>query len=106
MNKEQIQKQIDDAVRVFRETLEINYLKKNIPFYGIGIHKYDRLLCGNVSIQRKINGNVRISGDLGKDMIRSSCNGMPITINDWAIYPLAITIFQDNISDKPVEGVK
>jgi len=44
MNKEK-QKQIDNAVRIFKETLENTY-KDEKEFYGIGVHSYQGFLCG------------------------------------------------------------
>lgn len=96
---EERKEQIDNAVRIFRETLEKTYLKNDTEFYGIGIHSYQGLLCGKIQIQRLNNKNLKISGELGKDCINENCQGLPNKFSDWNIYPLVITLFNKNIAE-------
>jgi len=100
MEKQEIQKQIDDAVRIFRESLEMTYLKDGKAFYGIGTHSFQGLLTGNISVNRLKNKNLKISGEIGKACIKQSCEGLPRKFDDWAIYPLVITLFNEDIGEK------
>ena len=94
MNKEEIQKEIDNAVRIFRETLEKSYLDNNKPFYGIGVHRtIEQALCGKIEVQRLNNGNLKISGELQKECFNENCKGMPMKGDDWDIRPIVITLF-------------
>jgi len=94
MNKKEIQKQIDNAVRIFRETLEKSYLKHNSAFYGIGVHgTIEHALCGKIAVQRLNNKNLKISGELDKDCFNEKCNGLPMKASDWDIRPIVITLF-------------
>ena len=109
MKKKEIQKNIDDAVASFRDTLETTYLKKNKPskgkpfngkpFYGIGIHTFTHMFTGNVTFKRLKNGSFKISGCLPKDMIKDDVKGLPMNFNDWKIYPIAITLFNEDVGE-------
>lgn len=100
MEKEEIQKQIDNAVRIFRETLEKTYLRDNKEFYGIGTHSFQGILTGKIQVRRLANENLKISGELGKACINPDCKGLPMKFNDWAIYPLVITLFNKDVGEK------
>ena len=100
MNKKDKREQIDNAVRIFRETLEKTYLgKNNNNFYGIGTHSYQGILNGKVTIRRLKNGNLKISGELGKACINKDCKGLPMNFKDWDIYPLVVTLFNKNVGE-------
>lgn len=94
-----IQKHIDDAVRVYRESLEKTYLETNKPFYGSGFHLLTNLFVGKVSMTRKANGNMRISGELPKIMFKDDCNGLPRNLGDWKILPVVVTWFQEDVAE-------
>ncbi|MFW6007810.1 MAG: hypothetical protein ACOCP8_00985 [archaeon] len=96
MEKEQIQKNIDEAVKVFRETLEKTFLEKEKPFYGIGIHSYTGFLRGKQSVLRLSNGNLKISGEIDKMAFRKECKGLPRKNDDFAIIPMVVTLFQED----------
>jgi len=102
MKKEEIKKQINDAVRIFKETLEFTYLQegKEKAFYGIGTHWLSGLLCGKINFHRLNNGNLRISGELGKEMFNEKCKGLPNKFEDYDIFPMVITLFNKNIGVK------
>jgi len=94
MKKKEIKKEIDNAVRIFRETLEKSYLDNNKPFYGIGVHgTIEQALCGSIEVQRLKNKNLRICGELQKDCFNKNCTGMPMKCDDWDIRPIVITLF-------------
>ena len=92
MTKKQIQLNINESVNKFKEALENTFLKNKVPFYGIGIHKYFDMLRGKVSLSRKSNGNLRISGELLNQMFKPECTGLPRNIYDYNIYPLIVTL--------------
>lgn len=100
MNEKETKKQIDNAVRIFRETLEKTYLKNGLDFHGIGIEKLTNFLSGKVSIQRKANGNLRLSGELPKVMFNDNCKNLPNELLDWDIFPIVITFFNKKFEDK------
>ena len=100
MNKKEIQKEIDNSVRIFKETLEKTYLKDNREFYGIGQHSFIGFLSGKINVQRKNNGNLRVSGEISKDAFNEKCIGLPNKFDDWYIYPLVITLFNKNVGVK------
>ncbi len=100
MKKQEIKKQIDDSVKIFREMLERTYLKRGKEFYGIEIHWFSNILCGEIQLSRKKNGNLRISGELGKEFINKKCEGLPRNFNDWEIFPLVVTLFNKDIGVK------
>lgn len=103
MEKEEIKKQIDDAVRIFRETLKETYLKGKkgkLEFYGIGVHSFLNIFQGNINLTRKNNGNLKVSGEIGKQAFNEKCKGLPNSFDDWNIYPLIITLFNKDIGDK------
>jgi hypothetical protein len=99
MEKQEIQKQISDAVRIFEQALEKTYLDKNKELYGIGVHSFQGLLCGKISVSRLKSGNLRISGEIGKEAINKDCDGLPRTLKDWDIYPLVITLFNKDFDE-------
>ena len=98
MKKEEIQNNINVAVRVFKETLEKTYLETETPFYGIGIHGYTRFLTGNIKETRLSNGNLKISGEIDKVAFREECKGLPRNSKDWAIHPMVVTLFNEDFS--------
>jgi hypothetical protein len=102
--KEEKKIQIDNAVRIFRETLEKTYNKEGIEFYGIGMHSYQGILCGKINIQRLKNKNLKISGELGKDCINEKCIGLPRGLLDYDIYPMVITLFNRDIGNKELSS--
>ena len=107
MKIKEIQKQINNAVSIFRETLEKTYLKKGREFYGIGTHSFQGILCGKIEVRRLKNENLKISGELGKDCINKECKGLPMKFSDWDIYPLVITLFNKDIGiEEPTKEVK
>lgn len=97
MNKKEIKKNIDDATRIFRETLEKTYLENDKEFHGIGIHKFMTFFTGKVSHQRLSNGNLKICGEIGKKLLDEKCKGLPRKYDDFQIYPLVITLFNKEI---------
>lgn len=97
MEKKEIKKNIENAVKIFRETLEATYLEKNRALYAIGIHTFNSLLTGQISETRKNNGNLKISGELAKVMFTKKLVGIPRELKDWAIYPLVVTLFNEDI---------
>ena len=100
MEKEKIKKNIDKAVKVFREVLEKTYLKKNRAFYGIGCHHIMDIFCGKISQTRKSNSNLRICGELPHTIIKGK-KGIPNRIDDWKVFPMAIGLF--NVDPKSLE---
>jgi len=101
MNKQEIQKEIDNAVRIFRETLEKSYLDTGKPFYGIGVHgSIEAALCGKISVQRLNNKNLKISGELKRDCFNEKCTGMPMKWDDWDIRPVVITLFNKKFDNQ------
>ena len=105
MDKKEIKKQIEDSVRIFRETLEKTYLKDGKEFYGIGLHSIQRFLCGKIEVRRLKNENLKISGEIGKDAINSNCKGLPNKFLDWDIFPIVITLFNKDVGDKEPKEV-
>lgn len=99
MEIKEIQKQVNNAVRIFKETLEKTYLKKGKEkaFYGIGTHWFTSFLCGNVNILRLKNENLKISGELPKVTFNKKCKGLPFKFNDFDIFPMVITLFNKDI---------
>lgn len=95
MNNEQ---KIASSVRVFKETLEATY--KDRKFYGIGTHALCNFFIGKISMTRLKNGNIKISGEIGKDCISDKCIGLPNKYDDWAIFPLIVTLFNKNFEEK------
>lgn len=91
--KEQKKKEIDNAVRIFRESLEKTYLKEENEFYGIGLHSIKNFMTGKCEFRRLKNGNLKISGEVPKDAFNIKCQGLPLKFKDWDIYPLVITLF-------------
>jgi hypothetical protein len=94
-DKEQIKKNIEDSVRIFRETLEETYLKEgsDLPFYGIGVHSLMRFFEGKCEKRRTNDGRLRMSGYLPKVIFNEKCKGLPLTSKDYNICPLVITLF-------------
>lgn len=84
--------QIDDAVRVFRESLEIMYLKKNKELYGVGLFSLEGFFSGKINIQRLKSGNLRMSGEVSKLAINEKCIGLPMKPEDWDIKPIVVTL--------------
>lgn len=99
MNKEEIQKEIDSAVKVFKESLEKAYLEKEKAFYGIGMHTYFGALTGKISEHRLNDGSLRISGCLPKILFNEKCKGLPRNIDDYDIYPLVVTLFNKKFEE-------
>ena len=97
MQKKEIKKNIDYAVGVFREALEKLYLERNKPFYGVGIHSFTNFLSGICVINRKNSGALKISGEIQKEVFKDSCKGIPMNLDDYKIYPIVITLFQDDV---------
>ena len=93
MEKEEIQREINKAVNIFKVCLEKTYLEDNIPFYGINYESFLSSLRGKINNHRKNNGSLRISGDLPACMFKKDVKGLPRGFNDWAIYPLVINLF-------------
>lgn len=95
MTKQEIydrQAQIDDAVRIFRETLE----KSDFDLHGIGVHHFNKIFSGKVSFNRKKDGNLRVSGELPSVMFKDECKGLPMKMSDWKIFPMVITLFLED----------
>ena len=97
MNQKTIEKNIDKAVKVFRECLEATYLKKKKPFYAIGYHTIMNFFSGKVSQTRKKDGSLRISGDIPKMAIKDNVKGLPRSIDDWKICPVVFTFFNEDV---------
>lgn len=91
-DEKRIQKQIDNAVKVFRESLELMYLNKNRELYGIGLFSLEGFLCGKINIQRLKSGNLKISGEVSKEAINKKCKGLPMKPEDWDIKPIVIAL--------------
>ena len=101
MEEKEIQNQINDAVRIFKETLEASYLKPKRAFYGIGVHgTIEQALCGTINVQRLNNKNLKISGELQQDCFNEKCNGLPMKPEDWDIRPIVITLFNKDFNSK------
>ena len=99
------EQEIDQAVKVFRDTLEKTYEARE--FYGIGTHYLLRFFTGKISMHRLNNGNLKISGEIGKECISKKCVGLPREFDDWAIFPLVVTLFNKNFENernKTLEG--
>ncbi len=94
METQEIQTQIDDAVRIFKETLEKSYLDKKIPLHGIGVHAFNHFLTGKCTQTRLKNGNMKIIGELPAVMFKPDVKGLPLKVSDWNIFPFVITLFQ------------
>lgn len=94
MNDEDKKIEIEDAVRVFKETLEKTYLGKDEEFYGIGIHHLTRFFSGKCQITRKTNGNLRMSGEISSLAFNENCKGLPREIKDWNFLPLVVVLHQ------------
>jgi hypothetical protein len=99
MKKEEIQKNIDEATKNFKETLEKTYLEKGEPFYGAGFHNLMWFFSGKCSHRRMNDGSLKITGNIPKICFRDSCNGVPMGGKDYAIFPMVVTLFQDDIGE-------
>lgn len=93
MEEQEIKKNIDDSVRIFREVLEKTYLKDKMEFYGIGFERLTDFLHGTVTLTRKKDGSLKISGDLPSVMIKEEVKGLPRKYTDWRIFPMVFTFF-------------
>jgi len=96
---ERTKKEIDIAVKVFRETLEKTYLNNDKAFYGVGMHPLMNFFEGKVSVKRKSNGNLKLSGELPSFVLNKNVVGLPRNPSDWAILPIVFTFFQEDIMD-------
>ena len=106
MKKEQIQKNIDEAVKLFRDTLEKTYLKEEIEFYGCGSHSFLGFLSGKINVHRLNNGNLKVSGEIHKVAINKECKGLPRNFKDWDIFPMVVTLFNKDIIEKKDDNKK
>lgn len=94
MEKAEIQKQIDDAVRIFKEVLEKTYRDQDIPFYGINYQSLSNFFTGKISLARTKSGTLKITGEIPKEAFKDECTGLPRSISDYKIYPIVIGLFQ------------
>ena len=97
MEKEIIKKNIDDAVRIFRESLEKTYLKEGDSFYGIGQHTLMNFFSGKITHTRLKDGSLKISGCIPSIAFKEGVVGLPRKRDDWKIFPVVITLFQEDV---------
>ena len=93
MEKKLIEKNIKKATELFKKSLEDLFLKTNKDFYGVSFQSYINKLGGKISINRKNNGDLRISGVLIKQHFKEDIKGLPRGVEDWRIYPLVVNLF-------------
>lgn len=93
MKEEEIKANIDQSVQVFRQCLENTYLKNNKAFYGVGYFPLMEFFTGKISLTRKSNGALKISGDIPKAAFSEKLTGLPRSFEDWNIFPVVFTLF-------------
>lgn len=86
-------KYINQAVDVFRDLLEKTYLgDDNKSFYGMNFMPFVKLLTGQVTLSRKNDGSLKISGSLSREHFKKEVKGIPKGIDDFNVFPLAVNL--------------
>ena len=87
--KEEKQKEIDNAVRIFRETLEKTYLEIEEEFHGIGVQPMIKLINGQYMRTNKDILKIPV-GVKATEVVKDNIKGIPMNFKDWKCFPLVI----------------
>lgn len=98
-------REIDNAVRIFREMLEKTYLVKDCKeeFHGIGLFPMTQCISGE--FMRTSKDKLKVPCVFkGSDVIKDDVKGIPMRFSDWKLFPMIFLLHHtDEFSEKPKE---